>query len=795
MLISRATFLRVFLLLGPLTLQVLGCKVHKLLMFAPHRPWAYLFQSIRWDVIFLSTVLLLFLALLEGTTGWRRKVSVVLLHLTATLLMVLSTLEHGFFVTTGSIPDWHLLQYSIDRASDAGFLALMRDILLGVKMFLLLLPLAFALFPLFVERLGPIKRWLEGTPAHTTGRFHRWAWVFPIVLVACLILPAFPVKGTVGPLRSNFYINLVNDGINAYQGTPKVLLRLKKVKVHGAEAFFDTSNMRLLPFRKPRKMNVVIVLLESIRARSITPYNPKMPTTPFLANIAKRSVKIDDMSAVLPHTSKSLVPILCGVPSKVTIRIVEGKFGGLPARCLPHLLKPLGYRSAFFQPATIHFEDRAGLVDNMGFDVLKGHEDFNTKGFAKTNYFGYEDQIMFKPSLRWLDQTLKTKDPFLLTYLLLVSHHTYTTPPSFPKKKYTNSTDKELNNYLNSLRYIDNFLADLFAQFKRRGLYDNTIFMFVADHGEAFGEHGRRQHDNVLWQETLRVPAFLFSPKLWPQGGHITGPRQQLDIAPTLVELLGFRPTQGHFPGTSLFRPVSPKRKLFFSCWYEQQCLGMRHGKYKYVYHYRRRPMELYDLKKDPYERKSLAGQPAFPPKRFKAAEREMLMWREKINGIYEQASKQRIQQAISKKQPDVQHRSGIHLGDYIRFVGYNLRTPWIRRGGTIDITYVFQALRRIPRSWNLFFHVNVRRPQHFLNADHIPVGGTYPPHKWKAKEYIQDRQRIRIPRNFPAGAKVQIYIGMWAKRRGRQPLLAPKGQSFRSEDSRLLVAEIPILP
>ena len=63
-----------------------------------------------------------------------------------------------------------------------------------------------------------------------------------------------------------------------------------------------------------------------------------------------------------------------------------------------------GFATAFFQSATEAFEGRRQLVANMGYDTFVPNEQMRTTGFARANYFGYEDDIMLAPSREWLEQ-------------------------------------------------------------------------------------------------------------------------------------------------------------------------------------------------------------------------------------------------------------------------------------------------------------------------------------------------------------------------------------------------------
>ena len=275
---------------------------------------------------------------------------------------------------------------------------------------------------------------------------------------------------------------------------------------------------------------MVFVILESTRARSVTPYAREMATTPFLGRLAERGLRVEHAYAVVPHTSKALVPIQCGVHPKITTAIQEANPGGIPSACLAELLGAQGYATAFIQPAEEEFERRRGLVANFGFQTFLGKESLPT-GFEESSYFGYEDDSMLEPALAWVD---RQTGPFFLTVLTLTAHHDYRLPKSFPKREL--AAEESLNRYLNALAYTDRFVERLFAGFDQRSLLAQTLFVIVGDHGEAFGEHGRSEHDNVLYEEGVAVPLLLVGAGLEEMRGRaVGGLRETSDIVPTVA--------------------------------------------------------------------------------------------------------------------------------------------------------------------------------------------------------------------------------------------------------------------
>lgn len=350
--------------------------------------------------------------------------------------------------------------------------------------------------------------------------------------------------------------------------------------------------------------NLVIIALESVGASATGVYNPeRKAVTPFLNQLAESSWLAQHAYAVVPHTSKALVSINCGVLPYLKHPIFESTHG-TEQPCLPALLREQGYRTAFFQSPTEHFENRRGLVTQLGFSEFQAGEQLDATGFQLANYFGHEDNILLQPSEKWVRAQ---KQPFFAFYLTGTTHHPYWVPQ---RHAYQNFVDgnKELNDYLNAVHYLDHFLQALVEQYKAAGLYDNTVFVIVGDHGESFGDlHPRRQHNASLYEEVMRVPLLVHAPRLIP-GAPRVPLMSQVDLMPTLLGLLGLR-WQGTLAGSDMLDPTSSREFALGSCWYDGWCIASVDARHKFIHNFGQKDDELYDLENDPQEQHNIINQ------------------------------------------------------------------------------------------------------------------------------------------------------------------------------------------
>jgi arylsulfatase A-like enzyme len=336
----------------------------------------------------------------------------------------------------------------------------------------------------------------------------------------------------------------------------------------------------------------------------------------------------------VPHTSKASVSVNCGIEPHLVQQATEANPGGIPARGLADLLTEQGYGTVFFQSSTENFDNFRDLAKNFGYEEYYPLESMSTEGFERSNYFGYEDDIMLKPSQEWLK--MRENKPFMAEYLMGTGHHDYECLGlRYGDENYTK--EEPLNSYLNCLRYQDHFVQNLFDQYKKLGLYNNTIFVLYGDHGEGFGEHGLNQHDDTIYQEGIKVPLIIHAPGITDGGGRVQGLSNHTDILPTVLEMLGYEVKDGEYAGYSLLHPLPGDRTLDVSCWHDKACMASIQGYEKYIYHYGDQPDEIFDLSKDPHEEHNLAGE--YSKEELDKRRQALLTWRSSVNAGYGSAA------------------------------------------------------------------------------------------------------------------------------------------------------------
>ncbi len=547
----------------------------------------------------LSFVLLVAaLWLLLGPGRWRRAG----LAATHVALALLAVVAHVFLLATGYRLDIQLLVYA------ARHFAMLRQIFSLSIDWRTVARLVGAL----VCALGPLA-----LPRRAGGRARERVSGRAAGLGALL---AGLVLGFV-PSRAPFAAN----DVGAFFGSARMLVRERLASRYAVEP--NDYYRPPTPTGEPaRRTSVILVILESTGAGAAAPWTVGA-ATPSLERLARGGLTVENAYASVTHTSKALVGLLCGVMPRLDMEIVEAREGNLPLACLPGLLSRLGYRTAFLQTALSRFENRPGLVRNLGYDRGAYLETLRRPPFEQLGYLGLDDRAMLEPALGWIDAVGEA--PYFITLLTSVPHHPYQTAGSTEAEALADPRAA----YERAIAAQDRFLAELVAGLEQDAALERAVLIVVGDHGEAFGEHHRRQHDAVPYEEVVRVPWVLYSPSLLGPPRAIGGLRHHVDLLPTVLGLLGV-PWEGELPGEDLLSSGG-QELVVSSCWYTATCVAARTGETKVVYHFGRRPLEVFDLASDPLEGRNLAN--ALPEETLREVEDRLLGYKLSVDRFWEQ--------------------------------------------------------------------------------------------------------------------------------------------------------------
>jgi arylsulfatase A-like enzyme/Flp pilus assembly protein TadD len=295
--------------------------------------------------------------------------------------------------------------------------------------------------------------------------------------------------------------------------------------------------------------NIILITVDTTRADRVGFLGSTRGLTPNLDSVARDGTAFTRAYSHVPLTTASHASILTGTyPQYNHVNDFGAPLAaGLPF--LPDILHHHGYRTAAFVGSLI-LDPIAGTAPGFdrGFDLYDAG--FRIKTAKESRYDTIERRAgdVVAHALAWLQKRPANAPPFFLWVHLYDPHDPYD-PPEPYKSKFSDPYDGEI-------AYADAMLGKLFAQLKSTGLYQNSLIAMMADHGEAFGEHGERTHGIFLYDETIHVPLLIKLPasaKSAKQNAQrkSDGRVGLVDVTPTILDVAGI-PIPKEIQGQSL---------------------------------------------------------------------------------------------------------------------------------------------------------------------------------------------------------------------------------------------------
>ena len=341
-----------------------------------------------------------------------------------------------------------------------------------------------------------------------------------------------------------------------------------------------TSN---LPQAGAEAPNVIVIVVDTLRADHLSAYGYERETSPFIDSLAVQGVRFDNAISPSSWTQPSHASMLTGrytYEHQAETKPLDDRFA-----TIGEAMQANGYRTGAFSANTLFFTRRQGfgrgflrfednyhsapdaflnsslygfLFDFYGLRKVLNYEgtpgrkfasDINASVvhwaeqgdapfFAFINYFDVHDP--YTPPEPYRSQFASVPNPGGLINGYVERYHPELTPEQL---------QSEIDAYDGSIAYVDAQVKALFGELEQQGLLENTIVIITSDHGESLGEHGLLQHSASLYRQEIHVPLIVWGAGV-PAGKVINTPVSTIALPSTILDLLGAN--DGTFPAQSL---------------------------------------------------------------------------------------------------------------------------------------------------------------------------------------------------------------------------------------------------
>lgn len=346
--------------------------------------------------------------------------------------------------------------------------------------------------------------------------------------------------------------------------------------------------------------SVVVVILETMAVRHMGLMGADVDNTPTFERLASRGVLWSWHYAHAPSSMFAIYSVLCanhGEPHGPHISKTRPR---IDCRSLSEVLSERGYRAGLFHSGRHSYSEKDRFFAGRGYEVFYDTQSMPNRDRYEESSWGIEERASIDALLAWVAEDRSA--PFFATYIPVYPHHPYTVP----HRKYRKfSGGGDVGRYRNSVYYVDQMIAELLEGLREQGALEDTFFVFVGDHGEGFGEHpGSRLHGSKIYDEAIRTFALFYAPGALSEPVVDQRPTGHVDIAPTLLDILGIGAQPSHVGTSALVEGRLPMVPIYTG--YGHPLVGFVDGRYKFIHNRRSHRSELYDLRDDPGEKRSL---------------------------------------------------------------------------------------------------------------------------------------------------------------------------------------------
>lgn len=391
--------------------------------------------------------------------------------------------------------------------------------------------------------------------------------------------------------------------------------------------------------KKPgAKPNVIIVLIDALRADQLGCYGNSRNTSPAIDAFSRDAVMFEHAISQSTFTKTSISSLFTSQFPYQTgvywgnLRDTSGHITSDVLRSsettLAEVLRARGYltmawvqnsnlRSFMgFAQGFVSYNDqqgRAKWINRRFFHFLSGAGQ-SYPFFAYLHYIDLHDPYRPAPPFNTM---FGTYDPNVYAGVDFNNWGDVLQAIRDGKKKLSKAAVEQLRAYYDGLiRETDGHFADLVARLKRQGLYDNSLIIVTADHGDGFMEHGFISHSTIPYDELLHVPLIVKFPHQRFAGRKVTPQVRLIDVMPTIIdEVRAKKPnTMSGCSLMPLLEEPQQQAQWIQHCGYSiseiavpgaYPVVAVRTAHFKYI-HFERRQDEFYDLDTDPGEHHNL---------------------------------------------------------------------------------------------------------------------------------------------------------------------------------------------
>ena len=381
--------------------------------------------------------------------------------------------------------------------------------------------------------------------------------------------------------------------------------------------------------QKDSRPNVILISIDTLREDHCSVYGYHRDTTPNLRTFAGEGVKFNLAYSPTSTTGPSHATMFTSL-YPITHRVIKNGLNlNDKFETLAEILSAQDYQTAAILSSFV-LHSKFGYA--QGFDFYDDKFKSATSTMPMKKWEGLDVEKGFdrrgdettQRTINWLKKHRNSNRPFFLFVHYFDPHSPYVPPEPYASRFTSESQtlsdlEKEMAHYDGEIAFTDNEIGKLLATLKEMQLEEKTLIVITSDHGEGLMQRGHMGHGIHIYDEAVRVPFLLRWPGHLPKGHSLNAPVSLIDLAPTILNLIGTDRINLPFTGQDLApalygegqldknRPIYLYRRHYkegkiSNIWVKGEKFAVRLGDYKYIEGKEENTKELFNLTVDPGE-------------------------------------------------------------------------------------------------------------------------------------------------------------------------------------------------
>ena len=300
-----------------------------------------------------------------------------------------------------------------------------------------------------------------------------------------------------------------------------------------------TTLNRTITSEKPElQKNVVLISIESLSAAYMKVYGYEESVTPFLDQLAQKSLFFTNLYATGNRTVRGLEALTLCIPPTAGESVIKREKENKNKFTTGSVFKSKGYSVKYLYGGYSYFDNMKDFYGGNGYEIVD-RDNFTPEEITFANVWGVCDEDMAKKAISEMNKDYKAGKPFFHHWMTVSNHRPFT----YPEGKIDIPADSKSRK--GGVKYTDYSIMKFFEMAQKQPWFKNTVFVIVADHCSSSA--GKTE----LPMDKYRIPAMIYAPEfVAPQ--KFSQVTSQIDVMPTVLGLLNFK-YQSKFLGQDVF--------------------------------------------------------------------------------------------------------------------------------------------------------------------------------------------------------------------------------------------------